>query len=53
MAITKQLTLAQLIEEETGNNIYLCYQCKKCTSGCPLSRHFDLEPHQIMRSLQL
>ncbi|HAL60895.1 MAG TPA: hypothetical protein DCP08_00625 [Chloroflexi bacterium] len=53
MAITKHLTLAQLIEEETGNNIYLCYQCKKCTSGCPLSEHFDLEPHRIMRALQL
>ncbi len=53
MAITKDLTLAQLIEEETGNNIYLCYQCKKCTSGCPLAEHFDLEPHQIMRALQL
>jgi len=53
MAIAKHLTLAQLIEEETGNNIYLCYQCKKCTSGCPLSEHFDLEPHRIMRALQL
>jgi len=53
MAITKHLSLAQLIEEETGNNIYLCYQCKKCTSGCPLSRHFDLEPHRVMRALQL
>jgi len=53
MAITKDFTLAQLIEEETGNNIYLCYQCKKCTSGCPLSEHFDLEPHRIMRALQL
>jgi len=53
MATTKDLTLAQLIEEETGNNIYLCYQCKKCTSGCPLSEHFDLEPHRVMRALQL
>ncbi len=53
MAIPKDLALAQLIEEETGNNIYLCYQCKKCTSGCPLSEHFDLEPHRIMRALQL
>jgi len=53
MAITEHFTLAQLIEEETSNNIYLCYQCKKCTSGCPLSTHFDLEPHRIMRALQL
>lgn len=51
--VIRHSTLAQLIEEETGNNVYLCYQCKKCTSGCPLAEHFDLGPHRIMRALQL
>jgi heterodisulfide reductase subunit B len=45
--------LARLIEEETGENVYLCYQCVKCTSGCPLAEHFDYAPHEIMRALQL
>lgn len=44
--------LAGLIEQETGENAYLCYQCVKCTSGCPLAEHFDLEPNQIMRAVQ-
>jgi heterodisulfide reductase subunit B len=45
--------LASLIEKETGENAYLCYQCGKCTSGCPLAEHFDLEPNQVMRAIQL
>jgi heterodisulfide reductase subunit B len=46
-------TLARLIEKETGENAYLCYQCVKCTSGCPLAEHFDYSPNQIMRAIQL
>ncbi|MBN1667795.1 MAG: 4Fe-4S dicluster domain-containing protein, partial [Anaerolineales bacterium] len=30
-----------------------CYQCVKCTSGCPLNEYFDWQPNQIMRALQL
>ena len=44
--------LAKKIQEETGQNVYLCYQCVKCTSGCPLADHFDLEPNQVMRLVQ-
>jgi len=46
-------TLAQTIQDEIGENVFLCYQCAKCTSGCPLSHHFDLTPNQVMRALQL
>jgi len=46
-------TLARKIMEELGENVYLCYQCVKCTSGCPLSEFFDWQPHQVMRALQL
>ena len=45
--------LAQRVERETGQNVYLCYQCVKCTSGCPLASFFDWQPNQIMRALQL
>ena len=44
--------LAKKIKEETGQNVYLCYQCVKCTSGCPMAEHFDLEPNQVMRMVQ-
>lgn len=45
--------LAQRIQEELGENVYLCYQCVKCTSGCPVAEFFDWQPNQIMRALQL
>jgi len=45
--------LAQRIQEELGQNVYLCYQCIKCTSGCPVYEFFDWQPNQVMRALQL
>jgi heterodisulfide reductase subunit B len=46
-------TLAQMVQREIDENVFLCYQCVKCTSGCPLSDHFDLAPNQVMRAIQL
>ena len=51
--ITINGELAQRIQEEIGQNVYLCYQCVKCTNGCPVVEFFDWQPNQIMRSLQL
>ena len=30
-----------------------CYQCGKCTAGCPVSVHMDLAPNQLLRLVQL
>ena len=45
--------LAEQIRKETGENVFLCYQCQKCSSGCPVAEHFDLAPNQLMRAIQL
>ncbi len=45
--------LARRVQDETGQNVYLCYQCVKCTSGCPVAEFFDWQPNQIMRAVQL
>jgi heterodisulfide reductase subunit B len=45
--------LARRVQDELGQNVYLCYQCVKCTSGCPVAEFFDWQPNQIMRALQL
>jgi len=45
--------LARRVQEELGENVYLCYQCVKCSSGCPVAEFFDWQPNQIMRALQL
>lgn len=44
--------LAEVIREERGENVFLCYQCVRCASGCPLAGYFDLTPNQVMRALQ-
>ena len=52
-AITIDGNLAARIKEEIGENVFLCYQCVKCTSGCPVAEYFDWQPNQIMRAVQL
>jgi heterodisulfide reductase subunit B len=51
--ITISGNLADRIQEAIGENVYLCYQCVKCTSGCPVASYFDWQPNQIMRAVQL
>jgi heterodisulfide reductase subunit B len=51
--ITIDGNLAARIKEEIGENVFLCYQCVKCTSGCPVAEYFDWQPNQIMRAVQL
>ena len=41
------------IEELSGQNIYACYQCGKCSAGCPIVEHMDILPNQIIRLIQL
>lgn len=34
-------------------NQYSCYQCGKCSAGCPAAPFMDILPNQVMRLLQL
>lgn len=34
-------------------NLANCYQCGKCTAGCPVSSRMELAPNQIIRIVQL
>lgn len=45
--------LAQEIRKRSGENVFLCYQCKKCASGCPNRDLMDSTPAQLMRYVQL
>ncbi|TFH37940.1 MAG: hypothetical protein E4G99_01000 [Anaerolineales bacterium] len=53
MATQLSTELAERIQRKTGENVFLCYHCVKCTSGCPLVEHFDMAPNQVMRAAQL
>jgi heterodisulfide reductase subunit C2 len=45
-------TLKSQVEEATGVILSHCYQCGKCTAGCPLNEEMDIMPNQILRILQ-
>lgn len=49
----EKLRLAHDIKNLTGENVMLCYQCKKCTIGCPSAYAMNLKPHELMRAIQL
>ena len=41
------------VEEASGQNLYACYQCGKCSAGCPATFAMDLLPNQVIRLVQL
>jgi heterodisulfide reductase subunit C len=41
------------LERITGEELKRCYQCGKCSAGCPVSFAMEIPPTQIMRFLQL
>jgi len=45
--------LSSTVLDKIGQNVYRCYQCVRCSAGCPVAEQFDLAPNQVMRSLQL
>lgn len=41
------------LEDKVGMKLHDCYQCGKCTAGCPMAESMDVMPRQILRLLQL
>lgn len=41
------------IGELSGENVYACYQCGRCSAGCPVAFEMDLLPNQIIRLVQM
>lgn len=46
-------TLAARVLHDTRVAVVECYQCGKCSAGCPLADEMDITPSQILRMLQL
>jgi len=45
--------LAAEVARRSGENVFLCYQCRKCASGCPSRPFMDSTPTELMRYVQL
>jgi len=41
------------IERIADTHVSDCYQCGKCSAGCPLAEQMDLLPNQLIRLVQL
>lgn len=60
MKIKHTLNLNQLdtefienVEKASGQQLGCCYQCGKCTAGCPIANVVEYPPHTIIRMSQL
>jgi heterodisulfide reductase subunit C2 len=45
-------SLAYKIEQQVEVKAQKCYQCGKCTAGCPVAEDMDLPPSMVLRLLQ-
>ena len=43
----------ELVLQRSGKDLQQCYQCFKCSAGCPVSFAMDWNPNQIIRMVQL
>lgn len=50
---TVQNGLIRTVEEMSDVNLSSCYQCKKCSSGCPVAKLTTSPPSEIIRRLLL
>jgi len=56
MRITKQKateSFLKAVQETADVNLSSCYQCKKCSIGCPVADQIESPPSEIIRKLQL
>jgi len=50
--MTENLSL-HTVEELAHTQVHDCYQCGKCSAGCPVVERMDILPSQLLRLLQL
>jgi len=51
--ITPDHTWLTEVEKVSGVAVSACYQCKKCSSGCPVTFAMDYLPNQIIHMIQM
>lgn len=41
------------VERQGGQKLSACFQCEKCTNGCPVTFAMDILPHRLIRSVHM
>ena len=49
----KSTALLEEVQRRSGTPVSACYQCHKCSTGCPIGPEMDFLPSQVMRLIQL
>ncbi len=52
MTVALSVDLAEYVRQACGENLYLCYQCQRCSAGCPTAPAMTIAPAQMMRLVQ-
>ena len=51
--ITPSPDFLREVEAKSKQNISSCFQCEKCTNGCPVTFAMDIVPHKVIRLVNL
>lgn len=51
-SISPDFSFLREVEEASGEKVSLCYRCRKCSSGCPVSFAMDYVPDVLLRRVQ-
>jgi heterodisulfide reductase subunit C2 len=51
-SIMNKEDISYAVRQSTDVNVRECYQCGKCTAGCPVAERMDIRPSVVMRMLQ-
>src|SRR4030042_2152508 len=53
MEKTTDNTFLEEVKKKSWEDLNLCYQCLKCTAGCPTAPYMDIRPNNIIRMIQM
>jgi heterodisulfide reductase subunit C len=53
MQIRGMENLMQTFRKDAGVDVNLCYQCQRCSAGCPMSYAMDYTPAQLIHAIRL
>jgi len=51
--VVPSATFLREVERDSGESISSCYQCKKCSSGCPVAFAMEIAPDRVMHMIHL
>jgi heterodisulfide reductase subunit C2 len=52
LMVPKEDAFLSEVARASGVDLQACYQCQKCSAGCPVAGEMDLLPNQILRHIQ-